>query len=117
MRQIVVRPTGTVQLPDGSSVEAAAPAISLRAMAATVETVSEAPVLRALSVAAPEPAQTALKVQGPAIDTQAVTGFATSVGIQTAGGTVITSTPADLTMGPESNITNFTIVTLDSGSY
>jgi hypothetical protein len=42
---------------------------------------------------------------------------ATSVGLVPAGGTVVTSTPANLLAGPEADITNFTIITLDSGSW
>lgn len=48
----------------------------------------------------------------------AAQGLATTVGIQTGPGTTITSTPADLTvMQPQTDITNFTVISLDAGTY
>jgi hypothetical protein len=42
---------------------------------------------------------------------------ALSVGIIATGGTTLTSVPANLLIGPQANITEFTIVSLDAGSY
>jgi hypothetical protein len=45
------------------------------------------------------------------------TGFATSVALVPTGGTNVTSTPANLMIGPISYIQDFTINTLDAGTY
>jgi hypothetical protein len=42
---------------------------------------------------------------------------AIEVGIIAAGGTSLTMVPADLTIGPRTDITEFTIVSLNAGSY
>lgn len=45
------------------------------------------------------------------------TSFATSVALVPAGGTNVTSTPANLMIGPLTYISDFTIVSLDAGIY
>ena len=115
MRQILVRPDGVVQLPGGGTVERAtlAPRLALAALAA-----APAPVGPTLIVPAVSPAQAPPrppKVGHPEAPLQTVIQ-ATSVALVPAGGTQVTSTPADLEVGPEATISNFTIVTLDSGT-
>lgn len=44
-------------------------------------------------------------------------GGATSVGLEPGPGTDVTSTPADLTVGPETLIEDFTIWSLDAGEF
>jgi len=44
-------------------------------------------------------------------------GAATSVGLVPGAGTLVTSTPADLLAGPEAVISDFTIISLDSGTW
>jgi hypothetical protein len=47
----------------------------------------------------------------------AVTNFATSVALVPTGGTYVTSTPANLLIGPVTYIADFTIHALDAGTY
>jgi hypothetical protein len=55
----------------------------------------------------------------PVVTAADVTGvaYATQVGLIAVHPTVISMQPADLTQGPRADITLFTIVSLDAGSY
>lgn len=90
------------------------PVPAVAAPAAARVTVSPATV--AVPGRAPMPLAGAEPRAAPPVVAQQ--GLATTVGIQTGPGTTLTSTPADLTVTqPQTDITNFTIVSLDAGSY
>jgi hypothetical protein len=97
MRQIVLRPSGVVQLPGGY----------------TLDIATALPAGRVVAAPAPRPQQF-VRVTAP--EPQA-TIQATSVGLVPAAGTVVTSIPANLLAGPEATISAFTIITLDSGTW
>jgi hypothetical protein len=53
----------------------------------------------------------------PTFSSAGLTGAATSVGLQPGTGTNITSTPANLLAGPQADISNFSIIQLDAGTF
>jgi hypothetical protein len=55
--------------------------------------------------------------RAPAVTPMGAVGAASSVGILATGGTHLTMVPADLTIAPRTDITSFTLVTLDAGTY
>jgi len=66
--------------------------------------------------AAPMPMTTAAP-PAPSPVVYAATGFATSVALVPAGGTNVTSTAANLMIGPITYIADFTIHALDAGTF
>jgi hypothetical protein len=98
MRQIVLRPSGVVVLPGGQRLDMAVPPVSQ--------------AVGPVSARAPVTARPALvtPLAAPVV-------AATSVGLVPAAGTLVTSTPADLLVGPEAAISDFTIISLDSGTW
>jgi hypothetical protein len=83
----------------------------------------EAEVIRMpASLPPPSPGRTRMVVLGPrpqilAPTPHGVAGAASSVGIIATGGTNLTMTPADLSVTPRTDISDFRLVTLDAGSY
>jgi hypothetical protein len=55
--------------------------------------------------------------KAPAPPPYVPTNFATYVGLIPSGGTFVTSTPANLLIGPVTYIADFTIHALDAGTY
>ena len=112
MQLRVLRPDGVVQLPDGTTMQRATPMLALRQAVA-------APAPRpALLVPTPVPTAVRAPVRVVRADPEVTeTAPATSVGLVPAAGTLVTSTPANLLAGPEATISNFTIISLDSGTW
>jgi hypothetical protein len=76
----------------------------------------EEPLVSVPGRAAPMPMATPPPVPTPPPVLYA-TGFAMSVALVPAGGTNVTSTPANLMVGPVTYIADFTIHSLDAGVY
>jgi hypothetical protein len=58
-----------------------------------------------------------MEPRAPATTSLGAAGAASSVGIIATGGTNLTMTPADLSVTPRTDISDFRLVTLDAGSY
>jgi hypothetical protein len=121
MQLRVLQPAGTVQLPGGQTIPLAASPSQASPAPSARTALLVAPTLAAPVRAATRVLPTLLEVTPATTPTRRTVEptptAATSVGLQPGGGTNVTSTPANLLAGPEAVIDNFTIISLDSGTW